>query len=210
MAGSLGFLLTRSAQVDRHRAMHRRAFTKTTPIGSEISPGMMILSIGVLAAEKTRRQDGREGAWPWGGGVIVARAQKSRLRHVGEVCYSNFGVGSFSLDFSVGFGGGGGSSRCVLVVCSFWLYENLIRRETRFSKGRPALPEQVTMRTQSAASPGSVQKSITAVGAAVHHGDNVPASPQHMRLVNPGRIAMVPSTVPVRQRSSAGRSPYPW
>jgi len=55
------------------------------------------------------------------------------------------------------------------------------------------------MRTQSAASPGSVQKSITAAGAAVRHGDSIPASPQHIRLVNPGRIAMVPSTVPVRQ-----------
>ena len=116
MAGSLGFLLTRSAQVERHRAMHCRPFTKTTPIGSEISPGMTILSIWLLAAEKTRRQDGREVAWPWGGGVIVARAQKSRLRRVGEVCYSNFGVGSFSLHFSVGFGDGG------VPLDAFWLF----------------------------------------------------------------------------------------
>ena len=52
MAGKLGFLLTRLAQVERHRAMHRWPFTKTTPIGSEISPGMTILSIWLLAAEK--------------------------------------------------------------------------------------------------------------------------------------------------------------
>src|SRR6266487_2261672 len=84
---------------------------------------MTILSIWLLAAEKTRRQDGREVAWPWGGGVIVAGAQKSRLRRVGEVCCSKFGGCSFSLSFSVGFGGGGGSSRCALVVCSLWLYE---------------------------------------------------------------------------------------
>ncbi len=50
MAGSLGFLP--SAQVERHRAMHRRAFAKATPIGSENSPGMTILSIWLLAAEK--------------------------------------------------------------------------------------------------------------------------------------------------------------
>jgi len=77
--------------------------------GSEIGPGMTILTIWLLAAEKTRRQDGRERAWPWCGGVRVARPQKSRLRRVGEVCCSNFGVGSFSLAFSVGSGGGGGS-----------------------------------------------------------------------------------------------------
>jgi hypothetical protein len=63
------------------------------------SPGMTILSIWLLAAEKTRRQDGREVAWPWGGGVIVAGLQKSRLRRAGEVCCSNFGVGAFSLPF---------------------------------------------------------------------------------------------------------------
>ena len=55
---------SRRAQVERHRAMHRRAFAKATPIGSENSPGMTILSIWLLAAEKTRRQDGREVAWP--------------------------------------------------------------------------------------------------------------------------------------------------
>ena len=50
MVGSLRFLL--SAQVERHRVIRRRAFTKTAPIGSEISPGMTILSIWLLAAEK--------------------------------------------------------------------------------------------------------------------------------------------------------------
>jgi len=52
MVGSLGFLLTRSAQVEHHRAMHRRAFTKAVPIGSEISPEMTIPSIRVQAAKK--------------------------------------------------------------------------------------------------------------------------------------------------------------
>ena len=71
MAGSLGFLP--SAQVERHRAMHRRTFAKATPIGSENNPGMTILPIWLLAAEKTRRQDGREVAWPWGGGRRASR-----------------------------------------------------------------------------------------------------------------------------------------
>jgi uncharacterized membrane protein YphA (DoxX/SURF4 family) len=96
--------------------MHRRAFTKTILIGNEISPWVMILSIWLLATEKTRRQDGREVAWPWGGGVRVSGAQKSRLRRVGEVCCANFGVGSFSLDFSAGFGGRG------VPLDVFWLF----------------------------------------------------------------------------------------
>jgi hypothetical protein len=62
-----------------------------------MTPGMTILSIWLLVAEKTRHQDGRERAWPWGDGVMVAGIQKSRLRGVGEVCCSNFGIGSFSL-----------------------------------------------------------------------------------------------------------------
>jgi hypothetical protein len=62
MAGSLGFPLTRSAQVERHRAMRRRAFTKTVPSGSEISPGMTVLLIWLLAAEKNEAP-----GWPRSG-----------------------------------------------------------------------------------------------------------------------------------------------
>src|SRR5438128_2075506 len=104
------FLLTRLAQVERHRAMHRQPFTNPPRPAAKAASGMTILSIWLLAAEKTRRQDGREVAWPCGGGVIVAKPQKSRLRRVGEVCCSNFGVGAFSLAF-----------RCAPVVCSLWL-----------------------------------------------------------------------------------------
>jgi len=68
MVGSLGFLLTRSAQVEHHRAMHRRAFTKAVPIGSEISPEMTIPSIRVQAAKK--RSARMAGKRP-GRGVVV-------------------------------------------------------------------------------------------------------------------------------------------
>ena len=113
----------------------RKINVTTTPIGSEISPGMTILPIWLLAAEKTRRQDGREVAWPEGGGVIVAGVQKSRLRRVGEVCCSNFGVGSFSLGFSAGFGGGRGSHDVLLLFVVLGYTKTLIRRETRPSRG---------------------------------------------------------------------------
>ena len=121
MAGSLGFLASRAGRAlschtlpGIHKSHSNRQRKQSRDDDSVV---------GLLAAEKTRHQDDREVAWPEGGGVIVARAQKSRLRRVGEVCCANFGVGSFSLGFSVG-SGGRGFSRCVLDVCSLWLYEN--------------------------------------------------------------------------------------